>query len=96
MDQAWHPHLKLNLTKREMIAYVGSKSLVERLIHHKWVTPLFRSQDPLYPRSRIEAAQRRMEAGEVPPLIAWERRVSQKRSDEQARRRAKPQLGAVA
>ena len=58
---------------------LGSPRLMKRLLYYRWITPLFSSRDPLYPFSRIVVAQKRMEAGEFPPLMPYEIREKAKR-----------------
>jgi hypothetical protein len=68
---------KLNLNTRETIAALGSTALFRRLRHHGWLKPLEESQPgrpSLYPMTRIEAAQAKLEAGEFPPLLPCESR----------------------
>ncbi len=71
---------KMNLTSKEATWMLGSIRLFQRLRYHKWIKPLYPSRDALYPRGQLEAAQRRMEAGELPPLLPSEVREGAKRS----------------
>lgn len=60
---------KLNLNTKEAMFAFGSSRLFKRLRCHGWLKPLEPSRDALYPRSRIEAVQKRMEDGELPPEL---------------------------
>ncbi len=63
---------KLNLTTKETERALGSKRLLQRLRYHGWIKPLFPSRDALYPVTQIIAVQRKIEAGEMPPLLPSE------------------------
>ena len=63
---------KYNLTTKEVTAVIGSIRLVQRLRYAGWIRPLYASRDALYPAAQIESAQRRMQAGELPPLLPSE------------------------
>ncbi len=69
---SFSPGTKLNLSTKEVEAALGSKRLFQRLKHAGWIKALFQSRDALYPVSRILAVQRRLEAGDVPPLLPSE------------------------
>ena len=63
---------KLNLKTREVIKLLGSERILQRLRHHKWLKPLYPSKDCIYPASRVLQVQKRMENGEMPPLLPSE------------------------
>jgi hypothetical protein len=63
---------KLNLTTKEVVAAIGSIRIFQRLRNARWITALYPSRDALYPASQIIAAQQKMEAGEMPPLLPSE------------------------
>lgn len=78
-DSAGRPKIALNLTTREAIAMLGSKRILQRLRHHRWLVPLQDSRDLLYPVCRVVEVQRRMQAGEMPPLLPCEAREREQR-----------------
>jgi len=66
---------KLNLSGHECVVVLGSTALFRRLRHHGWLRPLQESRPGrscLYPVSRIEAVQLRLEGGEFPPPLPCE------------------------
>jgi len=66
---------KLNLSSHECVVVLGSTALFRRLRHHGWLRPLQESRPGrscLYPVSRIEAVQLRLEGGEFPPPLPCE------------------------
>lgn len=63
---------KLNLSSREVQQMLGSPRLFRRLVFHRWLLPLYPSRDLLFPLSRVLLVQRRLEAGECPPLLPCE------------------------
>jgi hypothetical protein len=65
---------RLNLTTKQVIEAIGSRRIVQRLKHAGWIKPLCRSRDSLYPSVQILSAQRRMQAGVMPPLLPSEKR----------------------
>jgi hypothetical protein len=68
---------KLNLSSRECAVMLGSVALFRRLRHHGWLRPLQESRpgrSSLYPYSRLEAVQERLERGEFPPPLPCEAR----------------------
>lgn len=69
----------LNVTTKVAARMLGSMRLLKRLRHAGWLLPLYSSRDALYPVSRIMAAQARMEAGELPPLLPSELRERARR-----------------
>ncbi len=73
---------KLNLTTKETAWMIGSPRIFQRLRYHGWLKPLCASRDVLYPKSRILAAQEKMEKGEMPPLLPSEKRERAKRQGE--------------
>ncbi len=66
------PGAKLNLSTKEVTTALGSPRLFQRLRHAKWIKPLYPSKDSLYPVSQVIAVQRRLEIGELPPLLPSE------------------------
>lgn len=70
---------KFNLSSSEAISLLGSVRLFQRLRYHGWLVPLAPSRDALFPVSRLLAVQRRMEAGEMPPLLPCEVRARERR-----------------
>ena len=61
-----HP---LNVRGKDLNEIFGSPKLVKRLKYSKWLVPLYESNDPIYPWSRILAVQTRLENGEMPPQL---------------------------
>jgi hypothetical protein len=69
---------KFNLNTRETVVALGSTALFRRLRHYGWLKLLEVSRPgrpSLYPMRRIEAAQKRLEAGEFQALLPCESRM---------------------
>jgi hypothetical protein len=83
----------LNLTAKKVRRALGSPRIFQRALHAGWLKPLCVSRDNLFPISRVLELQRRLEAGEFPPLLRSEvrqreaRRVSEKHSVRRRRSR---------
>ena len=72
------PFQKLNLSSRETVEVLGSAKIFKRLRYYDWLKPLEESRPGrpcLYPYSRIEAVQKRLESGEIPPPLPSEVRA---------------------
>ncbi len=69
----------LNLTAKEVRRALGSPRIFQRALHAGWLKPLCVSRDNLFPISRVLELQRRLEAGEFPPLLPSEVRQREAR-----------------
>ena len=68
-EQNSHLPFKLNLSHEEAVGLLGSETLFRRFRCAGWIEPLDESFDCLYPRSRVLAAQARLEQGESLPVL---------------------------
>jgi hypothetical protein len=48
--------------------------MFQRVVRAGWLKPLGASRDNVYPVSRVIEVQRRLESGELPPLLPSEER----------------------
>jgi hypothetical protein len=63
---------RLNHTSKQVIGMLGSRKLFQRARRACWLVPLVCSRDNLFSSSQILALQRRLEAGDLPPLLPSE------------------------
>lgn len=63
---------KMNLKTKEVKHLLGSPRIFQRCRFHKWIQPLIKSRDALYPAVQILRVQERMQSGEQPPLLPSE------------------------
>jgi hypothetical protein len=63
---------RLNHTSKQVIGMLGSRKLFQRARRAGWLIPLVSSRDNLFSSSQVLALQRRLEAGDLPPLLPSE------------------------
>lgn len=61
-----------NLKTKKVVQKLGSIRLFQRCRFHKWLVPLVRTRDSLYPAVQVLAVQQRLQRGELPPLLPCE------------------------
>ncbi len=64
----------LNLSSEKVRRALGSPRMFQRVVRAGWLKPLGTSRDNVYPVSRVIEVQRRLESGELPPLLPSEER----------------------
>ena len=63
---------RLNHTSKQVIGMLGSRKLFQRARRACWLVPLVSSRDNLFSSPQVLALQRRLEAGDLPPLLPSE------------------------